>query len=109
MSHKQRLMELAGIASLRPVGEISTMRTTSVKEEMGTDMNDESTDVQEAAVDWAWVPAAAAALGIAAVQLKEILKVMKAQNLKGFDGFMKAYKQVGAETSAAIDRSKGNN
>lgn len=50
----------------------------------------EKKKLDEAAVDFAWIPAAAAALGIAGTALKSIMSIMKQKGYKGIEGFMKA-------------------
>lgn len=67
----------------------------------------ESEQIEEDALDYAWVPAAAAGLGIAASVLKNIVSYMKKNNLSGLKGLMQAYKEVGSSTSSSIDRSMG--
>ena len=70
---------------------------------------DENKEMQAEAsgVEYAWIPAAAAGLGIAASMLKSIVSHMKQNNLKGMSGFMQAYKAVGSQTASGIERSKG--
>jgi hypothetical protein len=67
----------------------------------------ESVDEVGAGVEYAWIPAAAAALGITASLVKGIVKYMKDNNLKGMKGFMQAYKEVGSGASSAIDKKMG--
>jgi hypothetical protein len=67
----------------------------------------ESVDEVGAGVEYAWIPAAAAALGITASLVKSVVKYMKDNNLKGMKGFMQAYKEVGGDASSAIDKKMG--
>jgi len=53
----------------------------------------EGDELEEDAVDYAWIPAAAAALGIGATMLKGIVDIMKQDGGKGLDGFLKAVKK----------------
>jgi hypothetical protein len=71
----------------------------------------EEEQVDEAApgVEYAWIPGAAAGLGIAASVIKGIVKYMKDNDLKGMQGFLRAYKEVGKDASKAIDKSMGGN
>ena len=46
--------------------------------------------LKEDATAFAWIPAAAAALGIAGTALKSIMSIMKQKGYKGLEGFMKA-------------------
>jgi hypothetical protein len=55
----------------------------------------------------AWIPAAAAALGIGAALLKDLIRYMKENNLKGFKGLMQAYQEVGSSARGGVERSKG--
>ena len=55
----------------------------------------------------AWIPAAAAALGIGAALLKDLIRYMKQNNLKGFKGLMQAYQEVGSSARGGVERSKG--
>jgi len=67
----------------------------------------EKVDEAGAGVEYAWIPAAAAALGITASLVKGIVKYMKDNNLKGMKGFIQAYKEVGGDASSAIDKKMG--
>jgi hypothetical protein len=71
----------------------------------------EEEQVDEAApgVEYAWIPAAAAGLGIAASVIKSIVGYMKDNNLKGMQGFLRAYKEVGKDASSTIDKKMGGN
>jgi malate synthase len=71
----------------------------------------EEEKVEEAApgVEYAWIPAAAAGLGIAASVIKAIVGYMKDNNLKGMQGFLRAYKEVGKDASSTIDKKMGGN
>lgn len=71
------------------------------------DEDDEKKKLDEALMDFAWVPGLAAFLGISAVILKGIFAYMKQNNLKGIKGFIEAYNKVGSEASSSIDRSMG--
>lgn len=53
----------------------------------------EKEKLDEAAVDFAWIPAAAASLGIAGKILKDVVSIMKEKGYKGFEGFMKAWNE----------------
>jgi hypothetical protein len=52
--------------------------------------------LEEGAEDLAWIPAAAAGLGIAAVALKGIIAIMKEKGYKGLGGLLKAWKEFKA-------------
>jgi len=69
----------------------------------------ENVDEAGAGVEYAWIPGAAAALGITASIVKGIVKHMKDNNLKGMKGFIQAYKEVGSGASSAIDKTMGGN
>jgi hypothetical protein len=58
-----------------------------------------------AGVEFAWIPAAVAALGITTSIGKLIVKYMKDNNLTGIKGFLQAYQEVGKRGSSAIDQS----
>ena len=62
----------------------------------------EKVDEVGAGVEYAWIPAAAAGLGIAGTLLKGIIAYMKEKNLKGMKGFIQAYKEVGSEAKDTI-------
>lgn len=53
----------------------------------------EKEKLDEAAIDYAWIPAAAAGLGIAGNILKSVVSIMKEKGYKGFEGFMKAWNE----------------
>jgi hypothetical protein len=55
-------------------------------------------------VEYAWIPAAAGALGIAKVMADEIAAHMKKNNLKGIKGLWQAYQAVGKDASSTIDK-----
>jgi hypothetical protein len=46
---------------------------------------------------------------LTAALIKDIISNMKSKGLKGIDGFMKAYKEVGADASAHMDKTVGGN
>ena len=46
---------------------------------------------------------------LTAALIKDIIAYMKSNNLKGIDGFMKAYKTVGGEVSRHMDKTVGGN
>lgn len=73
----------------------------------GVYKEEEDMQTEAGGVEYAWIPAAAAGLGIAASMLKGIMSYMKQNNLKGMSGFMQAYKEVGKGTASGIERSKG--
>jgi hypothetical protein len=60
-------------------------------------------------VEDAWIPAAAAGLGITISMVKSMLNYMKDNNLKGIGGFFQAYKEIGKDASKTIDRTMGGN
>ena len=54
--------------------------------------------LKEDATALAWIPAAAAALGIAGTALKSIMGIMKEKGYKGLEGFMKAASEFKSST-----------
>lgn len=46
---------------------------------------------------------------LTAALIKDIVKYMKSKGLKGIDGFKQAYKAVGADASAHMDKTVGGN
>lgn len=108
----QRMQELAGIGE-GSVNESETIyewgddgNCYRIDDEGNQDRVDESychryagqgvqegDGLEEDAVDYAWIPPAAAALGIGATMLKGIVNIMKQDGSKGLDGFLKAVKK----------------
>lgn len=70
-------------------------------------MDHESEIEEVGGVEYAWIPAAAAALGISGAILKAAVGIMKQKNLKGFSGFIQAAKEAGGMASSSIDKSMG--
>lgn len=62
--------------------------TKIIREEL--DVVKKEKQLKEDATALAWIPAAAAALGIAGTALKSIMDIMKQKGYKGLEGFMKA-------------------
>jgi hypothetical protein len=73
------------------------------EEEVG--MQEDNLEEAGMGVEYAWIPAAAAGLGIAATMGKAIAAHMEKHQLKGLKGFLKAYKAVGGEASDTIDKT----
>jgi len=67
------------------------------------EMADKNESVDEASgVEYAWIPAAIAGLGISGSIIKGIISYMKKNNLKGMKGFMQAYKEIGGDAKSTI-------
>ena len=72
---------------------------------------DEKKKLDEAGfgVEYAWIPGAAAALGIGVTIIKGIVATLKEKGYKGMEGFIKAYKEVGGSAKSSIgDKMSGN-
>lgn len=81
--------------SILEESKIAKSKKTNLKEEL-------------AAGDWAIVVGGLATLlGISTAIVKNILTYMKDNNLKGVDGFKKAYDVVGKGVSGTMDKAKG--
>lgn len=70
---------------------------------------EEKEPISEMGVEDAWIPAAAAGLGIVGSLLQGIVAHMKKKNLKGMKGFLQAYKEVGGEAKDTIGSKMSGN
>jgi hypothetical protein len=84
-------------------------KTDEMKTGKMKSMGEMETRVAEAGmgVEYAWIPAALAGVAISATVLKNIIAHMKQHGLEGMKGLIQAYKEVGQETSSAIEKSTG--
>lgn len=98
------MKDLKGAKTPEEKAEVLRSAASSIESSKG--VANENLD-EAGGVEYAWIPAAAGALGIGASMMKGILAYMKKNDLKGMKGFMQAAKAIGSETAGSIERSKG--
>ena len=94
--------------SLKSMLKESILEESKIAKSKKTNLKEEDVVGKLAAGDWAIVVGVLATLlGISTAIVKNILTYMKDNNLKGVDGFKKAYNVVGKDVSGTMDKAKG--
>lgn len=95
---KTILKQSPKINTIKEMKKLTKSQLSEIIREEVKNVKKEKKQLKEDATAFAWIPAAAAALGIAGTALKSIVNIMKQKGYKGLEGFMKAANEFKANS-----------